>query len=459
MPLHDRRGVAYSTASAAALDSFETALDRAHSYFGDPFAPVDEALAHDPDLVMGHCFKAGLMCMATEKGAEPALRESLTAAEALWGKANARERGHILAVRSWLAGDLAGAVEQWGRVALDHPHDSLAIQLAHLGDFYLGQSQMLRDRIARVLPRWDESVPGYGYILGMHAFGLEETNLYGRAEETGRRALALNPRDPWAVHAVAHVMEMESRLADGIDWLTTRSDDWAPDNMFAFHNWWHLALYHLDLEQYERALELYDTAIRPKPSAVALEMVDAAALLWRLTLRGVDVGGRWAELADAYGPMAEDAYYAFNDAHAMMAFTGAGRDAEAGRLLAALQARLAGGGANAMMTRDVGLPFARAIRAFGQGDYARVVELLAPLRLVAHRFGGSHAQRDVVTLTLIEAAIRGGQGELARGLAAERADLKPRSPFTWLLGARAAEAAGESAAADSARQRAKALAA
>lgn len=459
MTLHDRRGVAYSTDSAAALDSFETALDRAHSYFGDPFAPVDAALAHDPELVMGHCFKAGLMCMATEKGAEPALRESLAAAEKLWDKANVRERGHIVAARSWLAGDLAGAVEQWGRVALDHPHDSLAIQLAHVGDFFLGQSQMLRDRIARVLPQWDESVPGYSYIVGMHAFGLEETNLYGRAEEAGRRALALNPRDPWAVHAVTHVMEMESRLADGIDWLTSRTDDWAPDNMFAFHNWWHLALYHLDLEQYDRALELYDTAIRPKPSAVALEMVDAAALLWRLTLRGVDVGGRWAELADAYGPMAEDAYYAFNDAHAMMAFTGAGRDAEAKRLLAALEARMAGGGANAMMTRDVGLPLARAIRAFGHGDYAGVVDLLVPVRLVAHRFGGSHAQRDVVTLTLIEAAIRGGQGALARGLAAERADLKPRSPFTWLLSARAADVAGESAAANSARQRAKALAA
>src|SRR5690606_15235043 len=106
--------------------------------------------------------------------------------------------------RAWLDGELARAVELWGAVALDHPHDSLAIQLAHLGDFYLGQSQMLRDRIARVLPYWSEAVPGYGYILGMHAFGLEETNLYARAEETGRLALALEPRDPWAVHAVAH---------------------------------------------------------------------------------------------------------------------------------------------------------------------------------------------------------------------------------------------------------------
>ncbi len=457
--LQDARGVSYSTGSRAALDHFETALDRAHSYFGDPFAPVDEALAHDPGLVMGHCLKAGLMCMATEKGVEPALRDSLAAAEALWDKANARERGHIAAIRAWAGGDLVRAVEQWGAVALDHPRDSLAIQLAHLGDFYLGQSQMLRDRIARVLPHWNEQATGYGYILGMHAFGLEETNLYGRAEDTGRRALSLNRRDPWAVHAVALVMEMESRLADGIDWLTSRTDDWAPDNMFAFHNWWHLALYHLDLEQHDRVLELYDTAIRPKPSSVALEMLDAAALLWRLRLRGVDVGARWAELADAYAPMAEDAHYAFNDAHAMMAFTGAGRATEAKKLLAAMEARVAAGGTNAMMTRDVGLPLAKAILAFDRGDFATVVELLAPVRLVAHRFGGSHAQRDLVTLTLIEAAIRAGQGALARGLTAERVDLKPRSPFSWLLAARAAEASGAAETAEAARRRARALAA
>lgn len=459
MSLKDRRDVHYSTDSKAALEQFETALERSHSYFGDPFVPVDEALAHDPEFVMGHCFKAGVMAMATDKSLEPAMRDSVLAAEAMSHKANERERGHIAAVRAWLDGDLANAVERWGDVALEHPRDSLAIQFAHLGDFFLGQSQMLRDRIARVLPHWSETVPGYGYLLGMHAFGLEETNLYGRAEDEGRWALALNPRDPWAVHAVAHVMEMEARLIDGIDWLTSRRDDWAPDNGFAFHNWWHLALYHLDLEQFDRALQIYDSAIRPKPSSMPLEMLDAAALLWRLNLRGADVGGRWAELADSYAPMAEDAHYAFNDAHAMMAFMGAGREAEARRLLAALERRAAGTGSNAAMTRDVGLPLARALRAFAGADYTAAVELLRPLRTIAHRFGGSHAQRDVVTLTLVEAAIRGGQGALARGLAAERTNLKPSSPFSWLLAARAADTAGEATAAETARKRARMLAA
>ena len=86
-------------------------------------------------------------------------------------------------------------------------------------------------------------------------------------------------------------MEMQGRHRDGIDWLTSRADDWSIDNGLAFHNWWHLGLFHLDLGEHERVLELYDTRIRPVQTPVALEMVDASALLWRLTLRGVDVGG------------------------------------------------------------------------------------------------------------------------------------------------------------------------
>jgi tetratricopeptide (TPR) repeat protein len=341
-------------------------------------------------------------------------------------------------------------VELYGAIALDFPRDSLALQTAHLGDFYLGQSSQLRDRIARALCDWDESVPGYGYVLGMHAFGLEEMGDYGRAEERGRRALELNRRDPWAVHAVAHVMEMQGRLDDGVSWLTGRVDDWAPDNGFAFHNWWHLALYHLDRGEHDRVLEIYDTGIRPKRSDAPLEMLDASALLWRLHLRGADVGGRWKDLADAWEKRSEDGYYVFNDMHAMMAFVADGRERSARWLLDNLVRRLDRDGTNAMMTRDVGLPVCRAIHAFGRGNYRMAIEELMPVRPIAHRFGGSHAQRDVLSLTLIEAALRGGEARLARALASERTELKPRSPFNWVLTARAREIAGDAAGAEAA---------
>src|SRR5262249_57629435 len=138
------------------------------------------------------------------------------------------ERRHLAAARAWLDGDCEQAVTRYGEIATAYPRDSLALQLAHLGGFYLGQSSQLRDRIARVLCDWDDSVPGYGYVLGMHAFGLEEMGDYGRGEERARQALALNPRDPWAVHAGAHVMEMQGRLGQGLRSLPTPPKHRAP---------------------------------------------------------------------------------------------------------------------------------------------------------------------------------------------------------------------------------------
>jgi hypothetical protein len=265
---------------------------------------------------------------------------------------------------------------------------------------------------------------------------------YARAEETGHQALALNRRDPWAVHAVAHVYEMQTRLADGIRFLTSRADDWAPDNAFAFHNWWHLGLYHLDIGDTRKVLELYDTRIRPKESGVALEMLDASAMLWRLTLLGVDVGQRWNPLAESWSARAEDALYAFNDCHAVMALVGAGRMKDAERVAVLLERAAQGGGTNARMAGDVGLPLARGLLAFGRGDYADAVGAIMPIRHIAIRFGGSHAQRDLLSLTVIEAALRAGNKPLARALAAERLALKPHSPLALRFTARQRRGAG-----------------
>ena len=72
-----------------------------------------------------------------------------------------------------------------------------------------------------------------------------------------------------------------------------------------------------------------------------------------------------------------------------------------------------------------------------QGDYDEVVRRLKPIRGIAHRFGGSHAQRDVIDLTLIEAAFRSGQAGLASALAAERQDARPDSPLSRMFSQRA----------------------
>lgn len=442
MTMRDSRGLPVSNGTAASLEGLEKASELFLGYYADPLAAIESVLAEDPDFAMGLCFKAGMFMSSSEKGAVPELQAIADRLEGMRGHLNQRELGHLAAIRLWLAGDFHTAVDAYGCVLTQFPRDIVALQAAHLCDFLLGQSRMLRDRVEWVLPHWDEAVPGFGYVLGMSAFGLEETALYGEAEAAGRRALALNPRDPWAVHAVAHVMEMQGRVDEGIAWLRGRQDDWAPENLFAFHNWWHLCLYLMERGRFDEVLELYDSSVHPAPTQVALELVDAAALLWRLHLQDKPVGARWSDVADSYEPMAEDAYYAFNDMHAMMAFVADGREAAASRLLKAVRAKAGDRDSNGMMTREVGLPACEAIHAFGQADYRRTVELLMPARLVAHRFGGSHAQRDIIEWTLTEAALRDGQRGLAQALAHERLARKPQSPLAASFLGRANEANG-----------------
>jgi hypothetical protein len=255
----------------------------------------------------------------------------------------------------------------------------------------------------------------------MHAFGLEETGDYARAEALGRRAVALEAHDGWAWHAVAHVMEMQDRRRDGVGWLGAHSQIWSEGSFFAVHNWWHLALFHLGLDEIDAVLELVDARILGSESVVVLDMIDASALLWRLHLRGADVGSRWQALAQRWTAVTGTSQYAFNDLHAMMAFVGAGRSDDAVRLLATQErAALMLEGDNVQFLRDVGYDATRAIHAFGNGRYGEAVQRLRPLRSHAHRFGGSHAQRDVIDLTLIEAAARDGQQALADALRRER---------------------------------------
>lgn len=449
----DIRGESTSGGKRASLDGYEKALAELNIYVGDPLATISVAIEADPSFVMGHLLRAELLLLSTEKAAVPELEKSVKAAEALAGQANARERGHIKAARAWLDGDYQGTADALGRVLIDHPRDLLALQVAHIADFFVGDSWSLRDRVARVLPQWDAGVPGYGIVLGMHAFGLEEMGDYGAAEQAAKRALELNPKDAWAIHAETHVCEMQARLKDGIGWLEDREQDWAPGNFFQVHNWWHLALFYLDLGDTAKVLSLYDGPIRASRSKVALDMLDAAALLWRLYLRGVELGARWDELAELYAAQAEDAYYAFDDMHAMMCFVATGREKDAERLIRA-QTRLveSGRGSNAMMTREVGLPVCRALLASARGDYATTIELLMAARPKAAHFGGSHAQRDVLTQTLIGAALKSGQHNLARALANERIALKPNSAsgFTYL--AQALKGLGDRAGAQRAEQ-------
>ncbi|WP_085899183.1 tetratricopeptide repeat protein [Kiloniella majae] len=458
MTLKDIRGVPVSYSDQKAIDAMEDAHICAMSFYGDPIGRIDKVLKEHPDFIMGHCFKAAWLTQTLETRIYKRMVAALNAAEALWDKANDREKGHIKAVKAWIEGDFYGAVQQWEAVLTSYPYDLLALQLIHLTDVLLGDVAGQRDCVARVFALWDEDMPGYEFVLGFYSFGLEENSDYLQAEELGRMSLAIRPDNPYAVHAVSHVMEMQGRQAGGISFMRDRAPSWSKSH-FANHLWWHLSLFHLDIGQMDRVFDVYDNNLRtPHQTIDKYEELDAAALLWRLKLLGVDVGDRWASLADKWEPSASDTLYAFNDVHAMMTFVSDGRTEAAKKLLTANERYIDHAtDANTAMSREVGLPFCQALQDFENENYNSCVDRLLAVRYRTHRLGGSHAQRDIIAWTLLEAALRSKRYDLALALANERCALKNTSVQNWNYVARAHKGLGDIAKADKAAARAQSL--
>jgi tetratricopeptide (TPR) repeat protein len=439
-PLLDARGLAVSTPDAVSLTRFEAALASLHASRGDALELIDAALARDAGFAAGHCLRAAALIMASEAPHEPALAGTIRATERLGDRANDRERRHAAAARAWLEGDARLAAERYGELVIDYPRDSLALQLAHTLDFRLSQREMLRDRAAQVLPHWDESVPGFGFVLGLYAFGLEETGDYARAEAVARRSLDVDPANASAIHVIAHVMEMQGRTHEGIKWLESTRKIWESNAGFAVHSAWHLALFRLDLDETEAALRIYDRMLAPTADSPIGTLVDATALLWRLEIRGLDVRARWRALADCWSRKPLAGRRAFNLVHAVIAFTAAGRPTAARRVAELLRNDAATRSANSADDLTLAVPLTEALQAFGCGDYARAVERISVVRAIAHRCGGSLAQCDLIHLTFVEAALRSRRRRLAEALAAERTARKPQSPLNQWLFARAADA-------------------
>jgi tetratricopeptide (TPR) repeat protein len=316
---------------------------------------------------------------------------------------------------------------------MHYPFDLVAHQGAALSDGFLGRFPWVRDRSARALPLWSKDQPGYATLLAFHGFGLEEAGDYARAEDESRAAAELEPLSFWPHHTVSHVMEMTGRPEDGLGWMMAREALWAtPGNMNQVHIWWHKALFHLELGQYDAALALYDGPIRTTQRPVALSLTNATALLWRLDtlggeIGGVDLGDRWRELAAWWENHADGKCLVFADIHAAMAELRSGREALVEQRLAAMRETAASAVEAARLYRTVGIPVVEGLAAFHRGSYAEAVELLLPVRIDLWQIGGSHAQRDVVDWTLSEAAIRAGQRDVARSLAHERLAIRPRS--------------------------------
>jgi len=392
---------AHTGATPEALAAYGSALASVLAWRSGTGALLEQALAKAPGFVMAHVLQAYTLLCSRDRRRVQSAQSVLHRAAGLGP--NEREALHLAAIASVLTDNYDFARETLGELLQQDPRDALAAHAAHALDYLVGDAERMSSRVANLLPAWSPEVPGYHAVLSMHAFGLVECGDSEGAELAARAALALNPLDARAHHVMAHVFEMTDRADEGLRWMREHQACWAENSSVATHCWWHLALFLMGCGQVAEALEVYDQRVRSGQSGAIADLIDASALLWRLHLRGHDVGERWNELCDAWEPHIGDAFCSFTDVHAMLAFVGARDWARARTLERALAVGETLPTRHGKTTRQLGLPACRALMAFGQGDHARAIGLLGSLPALAHRLGGSHAQRDVLHLTLLQA--------------------------------------------------------
>ena len=428
MILKDRRGLTVTAANQSAVGLFDETVACFLAHAAATPDKLAQVFAADPDMALAHSAKGFFLKLLGRCELDADARHSLDAARTVLSRrgGSERERRHIDALAAYVKGDPVTAVRHLESVLTHEPLDVLAVKLSHALRFVLGDAAGMRRSTERLLPAWQDDVPDCGYVYGCHAFALEETGDYAAAESIGRRAVDLAPRDAWGMHAVAHVMEMQDRPREGIDWIVAREPDWRDCNNFAYHMVWHRALFHLELDEADAALALYDGGIRAKRTDDYRDIANGASLLWRLASRGVDVGDRWAELADLAERRTGDHSLVFADGHYLLSLLGAGRRGAAERL-----ARSLGHSARwrptvqARVARHVGVALADAMLALARRDPGRAVDLLLPVHGRLWCIGGSHAQRDVFAILLIDTAIAAGRREVAHTLLRDRLARRP----------------------------------
>jgi hypothetical protein len=416
------------TSSAACVAALSAARDAHLGFRTDAARHVNAAIAADPDCVQAQVMKGYMAMLLSNTAVLGAVDARIAVAQRAADRATPRERLHLAALEAWRAGRGDAACAAWEQILAAHPRDLTALRLAHFAYFWnAGDAAAMRASVERVLPHWTDGMAGQGWVLGMHGFACEETGDLDLGEDQARRAAATAPDDLWAVHAVAHVLEMRGRHEAGAAWIAAAGPRLDGATNFRFHLAWHRALFLLEAGARDEMLAVYDASVRDHGSPLVqgqpdlyIDIQNAASLLLRLELLGVDVGGRWRELADKAVARIGDHLVPFTLPHWAMALAAAGRREDCAALLASMRAHAATAPGDAGRTiAELALPAATAVIAHRHGDHAAALAALLPVRHELAQLGGSHAQRDILWQVMVDAACRSGDAALAHRLAGE----------------------------------------
>ena len=435
--LSDVRGLPLTGENPNAVETFDATINEflaSGRDTGPLLQSLDEA---DPTLLMGVCLRGYLMKMANLEEWNEKSFDSLERAKDLSTHATKREQLHVDALEAWCAGNLKKTVRIWDHILIEYPHDILALRLSHNMHFFLGDIWRMRDSLARVLPNWDEGVDGYGFVLGCRCFALEEAGQYEEAEPIGRRAIDINENDIWAGHAVAHVLEMQGRRREGIDWITKYQEPWRKRGVFSKHLWWHRALHYLEFNDVDAVMNSFDTEFWPEPSEDNIDICNSSSMLMRLEILGVNVKTRWETIAEIATQRTKARLRPFDDLHFLMTLVMSERFVEADELLSSMQDFVANSDKEEVTLNGIyevaAIPVGQSLISYAKGDYDTVVDIMTEARYSMRVLGGSWAQRDVWVRMLIDSAIKSGRTKVAIGLLAERLAAQPSSGPSWQL--------------------------
>lgn len=421
----DVRDLPLSTDSQVAAATFDRAVEHYLKYHIDTMSLVNEALAADPEFLMGHVIKGYLMLAGANPAHRPLVVRALATAQQRAASATPREQRHVAALAAWAGGDLGRAFGVWHELLDADPTDLLAVRICDTTYFRFGQTQAVLAQADRLAPHWPKDLPGYDCFLSVWAFAHEEAGDTRGAEAAIDAAYAADPTNFFTHHVKAHVLEMENRPREGCDWLLAQRGYWHLGNNLVHHLWWHRALMQLECGERDAVLGHYDSDIRnldaPLTKAVPDQFNDlqnATSLLWRLEQLGFDVGQRWNELADKAEARIGDVTYLLLPPHLMMALAATERYGAAQRFLDGLRAAVDAGVYGATAIAEVVIPVCKAVLAHRRGEYVRVAELLWPRLEQIRLLGGSNAQRDVFMQMLIDAAVKAERGDVVAAMIA-----------------------------------------